>query len=232
MGDGAEALELAVGGRLSMPGAVTPSGFVDFYHQQRASAILRTDLPDAVAPAMDAAVRAGFRVCEFTLTVPNAFAHIAAFARRDGIVVGAGTVLTVEDARRAVEAGARFLVSPVVDEAVIEEAIRLGVAMMPGTHTPTEMLRAHRAGAPLQKLFPAPGIGPAYVRACLGPMPFLRIVPTSGVDASNAAAYFAAGAFAVGFVAPLFDPADLREGRFDRIEARGRELLAACRASS
>ncbi|MCC6906372.1 MAG: hypothetical protein IT430_00395 [Phycisphaerales bacterium] len=207
---------------------MTPNEFTAFFHEQRASAILRTDRAAAVAPAMDAAIRAGFRICEFTLTVPAVFEHIAAFSKRDGIVVGAGTVLTVDDARRAVQAGARFLVSPVVDEAVIEEAHRLGVAAMPGTHTPTEMLRAHRAGAPLQKLFPAPGIGPAYVRACLGPMPFLRIVPTSGVDASNAAAYFAAGAFAVGFVAPLFDADDLAAGRFDRIEQRGRELLAAC----
>jgi len=209
---------------------MTPADFVTFFHEQRASAILRTDLAVAAAPAMEAAIRAGFRICEFTLTVPKALEHVAAFSKREGIVVGAGTVLTVEDARRAVEAGARFLVSPVVDEVVIEEATRLGVAMMPGTHTPTEMLRAHRAGSSLQKLFPAPGNGPAFVKACLGPMPFLRIVPTSGVDESNAAAYFAAGAFAVGFVAPLFDPADLRERRFDRVEARGRELLAACAA--
>lgn len=209
---------------------MTPSEFTTFFHQQRASAILRTDLPDAVSPAMDAAIRAGFRICEFTLTVPSALEHIAIFARRRKIVVGAGTVLTVEDARRAVQAGARFLVSPVVDEEVIEEAHRLGVAVMPGTHTPTEMLRAHRAGATLQKLFPAPGIGPAYIKACLGPMPFLRIVPTSGVDATNAAAYVNAGAFALGFVAPLFDAADIEAGRFDRIEQRGRDLLAACAA--
>lgn len=207
---------------------MTPDEFTTFFHDQRASAILRTDLPDAVVPAMEAAIRAGFRICEFTLTIPDVFEHVAAFSKRDGIVVGAGTVLIVDDARRAVEAGARFLVSPVVDEEVIEEAARLGVAMMPGTHTPTEMLRAHRAGAALQKLFPAPGIGPAYVKACLGPMPFLRIVPTSGVDASNAAAYLAAGAFAIGFVAPLFDAADIAAGRFDRIEQRGRDLLAAC----
>ena len=93
------------------------------------------------------------------------------------------------------------------------------------------MLEAHRAGAPLQKLFPAPGIGPAYVRACLGPLPFLRIVPTSGVDKTNAGAWLAAGAHAVGFVAPLFDGADLRARRFDAIEARARALLAAVRSS-
>ena len=101
---------------------------------------------------------------------------------------------------------------------------------MPGTHTPTEMLAAHRAGAPLQKLFPAPGIGPDYVRACLGPMPFLRIVPTSGVDASNAAAWLSAGAWAVGFVAPLFVPDDLRDGNFDAIESRARQLLGSVRS--
>ena len=98
--------------------------------------------------------------------------------------------------------------------------------MMPGTHTPTEMLRAHRAGAQLQKLFPVPANGPKFVRACLGPMPFLRIVPTNGVHKNNAAGYFKAGAFAVGFVASLFDATALEEGDFDRIEERARELLA------
>jgi Entner-Doudoroff aldolase len=204
-----------------------PDDFVQFFGSQKASAILRTTIEEAAAPAMEAALQAGFKVIEFTLTTPGALDLIGEYSRRDGIVVGAGTVLTTDDARSAVEAGARFLVSPVVDPAVIEAAARLGVAMMPGTHTPTEMLGAHRAGAQLQKLFPAPGIGPAYVHACLGPMPFLRIVPTSGVDESNAAAYLEAGSFAVGFVAPLFDPQDMAAGRFDRIEQRGRALLAA-----
>ena len=153
---------------------------VHFLKEVRATAILRTDIEEAAAPAMEAAVRAGFRAVEFTLTTPNAFSLIEDFARRDGLVVGAGTVLTPEDAKRAVEAGARFLVSPAMDEDVIRAAVSLNVAMMPGCHTPTEMLAAHRAGAPLQKLFPAPGIGPAYVKACLDPMPFLRIVPTHG----------------------------------------------------
>lgn len=208
---------------------MTADQFIEFLHQRGASAILRTDLSDAVMPAMEAAIRAGFRICEFTLTVPDAFEHIAAFAQREGIVVGAGTVLTVEEARRAVEAGARFLVSPVVDEAVIEEASRLGVAMMPGTHTPTEMLRAHRAGAPLQKLFPAPPDGPDYVRACLGPLPFLRIVPTSGVRLDNAADFLSAGAFALGFVRSLFEPEDLAGGAFDRIEERARAIVGRVR---
>ncbi len=204
-----------------------PDEFVALFGARKASAILRTTIADAAQPAMEAAVRGGFEVVEFTLTTPGALELIEAFSARSGVVVGAGTVLTVEEANEAVAAGARFLVSPVVDEAVIEAARRLGVAIMPGTHTPTEMLRAHRAGAQLVKLFPAPGFGPAYVKACLGPLPFLRIVPTSGVDDSNAAAYLNAGAFAVGFVASLFDAQEIAAGRYERIEQRARTLLDA-----
>lgn len=206
---------------------MTPDAFVSTLGRLRASAILRTPIGEAAGPAMDAAVRGGFRVVEFTLNTPGALDRIAEFARRDEIVVGAGTVLTVQDAREAVMRGASFLVSPIVDEAVIEEAASLGVCMLPGCHTPTEMMRAHRAGAQVLKLFPAPASGPDYVRACLGPLPFLRIVPTSGVTEQNARAWLDAGCFAVGFVASLFDAADLREGRFDAIEERAKRCLAA-----
>jgi len=208
---------------------MTPAEFVQRFRAVRASAILRTAHEEAAAPAMEAALRAGFEIIEFTMTTPGVLDRIGEFSRRESVIVGAGTVLTPEDAEAAVQAGARFLVSPVVDEAVIEKAISLGVAMMPGTHTPTEMFRAHRAGAVLQKLFPAPGIGPAFVRAVLGPMPFLNIVPTSGVDLENAAAWIHAGAHAVGFVSPLFDSADIAAGRFERIEDRGRRMLEAVR---
>jgi Entner-Doudoroff aldolase len=204
-----------------------PGTFVETLRERRASAILRTGIEEAVAPAMEAAVRGGFRIVEFTLNTPGALARIEEFSARDGLVVGAGTVLEPAEAEDAVRAGARFLVSPVVDEAVIERALSLGVAVMPGTHTPTEMLRAWRAGAPLQKVFPAPGIGPAWARACLGPMPFLRLVPTAGVDADTAAAWLDAGAWAVGFVAPLFDSELMRQGDFAAIEHRARELLKA-----
>ena len=207
---------------------MTPNDFVQLLGQARASAILRTDDADAALKAMEAAVRGGFTICEFTLTVPGVYELIADFSKRHpDVVFGAGTVLTVEEAEKAVAAGAQFLVSPVTDEAVIEAASRLGVAAMPGTHTPTEMLRAYRAGAGLQKLFPAPGIGPDFVKACLGPMPFLNIVPTHGVTEDNAAAWLAAGAHAIGFVAPLFDPALMADRKFDAIEERARRLLAA-----
>lgn len=206
---------------------MTPDEFVSFFGHVKASAILRTLSAEAAAPAMEAALRGGFKVIEFTLTIPNALELIQEFSQRPGVVVGAGTVLTTQDAEAAVKAGAACLVSPVVDEVVIDAAKSLNVAMMPGTHTPTEMLRAHRAGGQLQKLFPAPGLGAPYVKACLGPMPFLKIVPTNGVDANNVAEYLAAGAFAVGFVAPLFDAAEMAAGEFGRIEERASGLIAA-----
>lgn len=195
--------------------------FASRLRDERASAILRTDDRDRAAKMMDSAIRGGFRIVEFTLTIPGALDLIAGFGKREDIIVGAGTVLTVEQAKDAVHHGAQFLVSPVTDEAVIAAAHDLGVACVPGAYTPAEMIRADRAGAALVKLFPAPANGPEYVKQVLGPLPNLKIVPTAGVDEKNAAAYLRSGAWAVGFTTSLFSAAD--------IESRARELLAACR---
>lgn len=204
-----------------------PQEFVNFLSLEKASAIIRTSNQKTAASAMEAAVRGGFRIVEFTLTVPGALELISDFSKRDGLIVGAGTVLSVEDARKSVDAGARFLVSPIYDEVVIKEATNLDVASMPGCSTPTEMLLAHRAGAQLQKLFPAPANGPAFVSSVLAPLPFLKIVPTNGIDENNAADYLKAGAFAVGFVKALFDPDDLRNERYDKIEELAKKMKAA-----
>ena len=206
---------------------MTPEAFVARLGREKASAILRTNDQKRAALAMEAAIRGGFTILEFTLSIPGAFELVKDFSRREGVVVGTGTVMTPQEAQQSVEAGARFLVSPVVDDAVIGAARELGVASMPGTHTPTEMLRAHRAGAQLCKLFPAPAGGPAWVRAVLGPMPFLKIVPTNGVDEHNAGEWVASGVHGVGFVATLFEPADIAASRWDVIEERARRCLAA-----
>jgi Entner-Doudoroff aldolase len=210
--------------------SLSPDAFVECFGRERASAILRTDDQDRAAQAMEAAFRGGFTIIEFTLTTPGVYELVREFSQREGLVVGTGTVMDEHQARQSVTAGARFLVSPVVDETVIAVAAELGVACMPGCHTPTEMLRAQRAGAPLCKLFPAPAGGPAWVRSVRGPMPQLKIVPTNGVDEHNAGEWIAAGAFAVGFVASLFEPADIEAERWDIIEDRARRCLAAARS--
>ena len=204
------------------------AAFAELMRRERACAILRTG-DNAGRQAMLAAIAGGFRIVEVTLTTPGALEIVADLSRRADVVVGAGTVLTVDDAERAVAAGARFLVSPVFDPEVVRAASALGVASLPGCHTPTELLAAHRAGATLLKLFPAPAGGPAWLRAVLAPLPFLRVVPTNGIDADNAADWLAAGAWALGFNAAIFHADDLRERRFDRIEERSRRLLARVR---
>lgn len=199
--------------------------------EQRCSAILRTSRRDAVRPALEAAIAGGFRILEITTNTPDCFEHIAALAERSGLVVGAGTVLSVDLAKEAMAAGARFLVSPVVDPAVLAFCRQHDLLSIPGTYTPSEMMAAHKAGADLVKLFPGPANGPAYVKACLGPMPFLRIFPTSGVSEHDAADWLAAGAFGVGFVGSLFEPQDLAASDFGAIRDRAARMIARVAAA-
>jgi 2-dehydro-3-deoxyphosphogluconate aldolase / (4S)-4-hydroxy-2-oxoglutarate aldolase len=206
---------------------MSPDQLLDTVQRYRAIAILRGQHQGRAAHAMDAAVAAGFRLVEFTVSTPGAYELIAEFARRPGVVVGAGTVLDLAALERAVGAGAKFLVSPVLDPQIMAAARERDVAILPGCYTPTELLQGHRAGAAALKLFPGPTDIARYVRAVLGPMPFLRIVPTNGVDASNAAEVLTAGAVGVGFTTSLFDSAEVEHRQLDRITARARTLLAA-----
>lgn len=205
----------------------TPDEFLRTLWDHRITAILRASEPSLAAQAMDAAIRGGMRIVELTLTTPGALRIVAELSSREGLVVGAGTVLRPDEARAAVDAGARFLVSPVMDPEIISLAGELGVPILPGVHTPTEMLAAHRAGAPLLKLFPGPAGGPTYLRSVLAPLPFLRVVPTNGVDLDNVAAWLRAGAFAVGLTTALFEPAVVAARDFAAIEQRARALVRA-----
>ncbi len=198
---------------------------VDRIESLRVGAIIRTDDQDLARQAMLAAVRGGFRMVEFTLTTPGALELIGEFADREDLLVGAGTVMSPEDAAAAVSAGARFLVSPVCDPEVIAAARKLDVASIPGTFTPTEMLTAHRCGADFVKLFPAPADPAQFVANILGPLPYLRIYPTAGVTPENFTAILEAGAAGVGFVKPLFEPADLARRDFDAIEKRAAGII-------
>jgi Entner-Doudoroff aldolase len=193
---------------------------------RRVGAILRTPDREAARRAMQAAVAGGFRMVEFTLTIPGALELVGEFARDEDLLVGAGTVLTPDQARAAVRAGARFLVSPVVDPVVIRTATELDVPCVPGAFTPTEMMAATTAGADIVKLFPAPADVAGYVSQVRGPLPDLRIYPTAGVTPENFEAVLAAGAFGVGFVTSLFRPEDLASGRFEAIEWRAAEITA------
>ncbi len=193
---------------------------LEFILGERISAIIRTEDQQLACDAMQAAVDGGFRVVEFTLTTPGALELVARFSQNHDLLVGAGTVMSPQLARNAVASGARFLVSPIIDTEVIAEAAVLDVVTIPGAYTPTEMEKAHRAGADLVKLFPAPAGGVEFIRAIRGPLPHLRLFPTAGVTPENVLDFLNAGCAGVGFVRSLFTPKNIADRDFKAIRQR------------
>ena len=198
---------------------------VEVIARERISAIIRTSDQSVAAEAIGAAIEGGFRVVEFTLTTPGALELISQFSKRSDVLVGAGTVMTAAAVKDTVAAGARFIVSPICDAAVLTEAARLDVPSLPGAFTPTEMEHAHRLGADFVKVFPAPPGGVEFIQAILAPLPHLRLFPTGGITADNFVEYLKAGCAGVGFVKSLFDPADLAACNFRAIRDRASDII-------
>jgi len=175
-----------------------------------------------------ALVAGGVSVVEITLTTPGALAGVRDLTAQDvpGAVVGAGTVLDEGSARDVLAAGARFVVSPTLDPAVLSRCREANVPCMPGALTPRELVEASRAGASHIKLFPASLVGPRYIREVLAPLPFLRLVPSGGVSLDNAGDWVRAGAVAVSIGSALVSPALVAERAWDQLTDRARALVA------
>jgi 2-dehydro-3-deoxyphosphogluconate aldolase/(4S)-4-hydroxy-2-oxoglutarate aldolase len=182
--------------------------------------VVRAPSADAARAAIAAARAGGVHVVEVTFTVPDAVSVIRELAGERELVVGAGTVLTLEQAEAAVTAGARFLVSPGLDEQIVRFAAERDVLMLPGVFTASEVMRARALGAVAVKLFPADAVGPAYLKALRGPFPGLAVMPSGGVSAANAAAWIAAGAVAVGMSGSLSPASDTPDSAAIAAEAR------------
>lgn len=206
--------------------AVLRDGTVARLCAEGAVAVIRMRSADDALRAIRALHAGGVSALEITLTTPDALGLIERTSRElgDAVLVGAGSVLDAYSARRAVDAGARYVVSPVFREEVVEEAHRLGVPAIPGAFTPTEILRAHEAGADLVKVFPADTLGPAFLKGVLAPMPFLRLIPTGGVTPYNVGDWLHAGAVAVGLGSALADPALAAAGDWGALTERARTV--------
>lgn len=202
---------------------------VERIKHERAVAVIRTDSIERALGAAEAVVAGGFRAIEITFSFPDASRAIAKLAENNerNLLIGAGTILTRDHVHEAVEAGARFLVSPCVLREVIDAAHELQVAIIPGAYTPTEIYTAHSLGADIVKIFPAIKFGPEYLRAVRGPLPQIPIMPTSGVDASNVTEWFRAGAVAVGAVSSVLDPLLIQNGSWAELTQRAREFMSA-----
>src|SRR5919108_1905373 len=194
---------------------------------ERAVAVIRTDSTERALGAANAVIAGGFRAIEITFSFPEAAEAIAKLTRNNDndLLIGAGTILTSQQVHEAVEAGARFLVSPCVLPEVIDAARELKVAIIPGAFTPTEIYTAYSLGTDIVKIFPAVRFGPEYLKAVRGPLPQIPIMPTSGVDASNVADWFRAGAVAVGAVSSVLDPELIEKEDWDALTKRAREFI-------
>jgi 2-dehydro-3-deoxyphosphogluconate aldolase/(4S)-4-hydroxy-2-oxoglutarate aldolase len=194
-------------------------------------AVIRLQDPDRLKGVIDALGKGGVRAIEVTMTVPRAIQLIDAIAPTlpDGVVIGAGTILDPETARAAILAGARFVVGPVFNPAVIELCHRYDVAVMPGCFTPTEILQAWEAGADVVKVFPATALGPSYFKDIRGPLPQVKLMPTGGVSIDNAGDWIAAGAVAIGVGTAMVDAKAVAGGDWATITQKASRFVEAVR---
>ncbi len=186
--------------------------------------------------AAEAVCKGGIPIVEITMTCPGAIEVIRELTKSAGaeILIGAGTVLTAEDARRCLDAGAQFLVSPGFDRATVEFAVREAKLMLAGALTPSEIVTAWKAGSDLVKVFPCGQVGGAkYIKALKGPLPQIPLVPTGGVNLSTAAEFIEAGAAALGIGGELVQAEALKSNKPELIVETARkflEIVATARA--
>lgn len=192
-------------------------------------AVVRLSSGDQLVKVAEALNAGGISAIEFTIPTPNSLEMIKQAASHFGeaVIMGAGTVLDPETARAAILAGAQFVVTPALNLKTIELCQRYGKPVIPGALTPTEILTAWEAGADMVKVFPADSMGPDYIKAVLAPLPQIRLVPTGGVSASNAADYIKAGATALGVGGKLVDKNAVAEGNWAALTMEAERLMAA-----
>jgi 2-dehydro-3-deoxyphosphogluconate aldolase/(4S)-4-hydroxy-2-oxoglutarate aldolase len=196
-------------------------------------AVIRIKEPRKLRAIVDAIAEGGIRALEITMTVPGAVDLIRQLAPTlpAGFVFGAGTVVDGETVHRVVDAGARFIVSPVFRRSVLEACQARGVASMPGCFTPTEILDAWDAGADVVKVFPATTLGPGYLKDIHGPLPHVKLMPTGGVTLDNAGDWIRAGAVAVGVGTSLLDAKAIAADDYARLRANAERIVAHVRAA-
>jgi 2-dehydro-3-deoxyphosphogluconate aldolase/(4S)-4-hydroxy-2-oxoglutarate aldolase len=196
-------------------------------------AVLRLPSADLLPEVATALVAGGVIAVEVTMTTPNAIEGISRLTRELGerAIVGVGTVLDAQTCRKAIEAGAQYVVSPAFDEAVHQATKDNSKLSMPGAMTPTEILRAWNAGADVVKVFPSTALGPGYFRDVLAPLPHIRLMPTGGVDIKNVGEWIRAGAVCVGAGSNLVPKEAVAKKDWQAITANARGFVEAVRAA-
>ena len=201
--------------------------------KEKVIAIIRGIVPDKAVNVAKALYAGGVKLVEVTFNqkCPESFSDTQAAIRSiidamgDKMSVGAGTVITPEQAELAHSAGAQFIVSPDTDEAVIKRTVELGMVSLPGAYTASEAKKAHNAGADYVKLFPCSDAG--YLKALRAPLSHIKFLAVGGVNADNTADFIKAGACGVGVGSSLVNPSWVEAGEFDRITEQAKKFIEA-----
>lgn len=196
-------------------------------------AVIRGPSPELTIQMVEALVAGGVLGIEITYSTPDAEKVVKTLSQKFGksILLGMGTLTRFEQSQSAKAAGAAFLVSPICEEKLVRAMVDSGLLTMAGALTPTEVYKAYSLGADIIKIFPGSLGGPAYVKALKGPFPYIPLMPTGGVNASNVAEWFAAGVVAVGAGSELCPPQLAKEGKFKEISLTAAEFLKAVQNS-
>ena len=191
--------------------------------------VIRADHADEVLPVCEALVAGGITALEITMTTPNALECIRLASRQfaSEAITGAGSVTTPQMCQAAIDAGAGFIVTPIMRPEIARVAKAAGCAVVLGAFTPTEAQLAYEAGADFVKVFPADS--PGFIKAMRAPLPHLRIIPTSGVTLQNAPEFLAAGCVALGVGSSLLSPKILREQNWAELTRLAAEFVALIR---
>ena len=197
----------------------------------RFATVIRASSAEKAVGAADALIKAGFKLIEVTMTVPDAFEAIKTLASRnlEGIIIGAGTVMSAADARQAIHSGAQFVVSPSCELDIVRPCREAGAVAIPAGLTPTEIVQAWRVGAHFVKVFPAGSMGgPTYIKTLRGPLPDIPLWVSGMVTAHEAQAYLQAGVQLIGLGSELL-PAKMVEAEdWDGIAEHARRLRLVC----
>ena len=194
--------------------------------------VIRAASAKQARSAVEGVCAGGIPIVEITMTVPGAVELLATLSRTMGpeILLGAGTVLDAENARRCVDAGAQFIVSPGFDAETVAFANRSNILILSGALTPTEVITAWKAGSDFIKVFPCGCVGGAkYIKALKGPLPQIPMVPTGGVNLKTAPEFIEAGAAALGIGGELISASTLQSGDISEISESARKYVAVVR---
>ncbi|GAB3694593.1 bifunctional 4-hydroxy-2-oxoglutarate aldolase/2-dehydro-3-deoxy-phosphogluconate aldolase [Spirosoma flavus] len=179
----------------------------ELFTQMPIVGIIRNVAVDDIQQILPIYRESGLTTIEITMNTPGA-EEVIRYAREhyaEGLNIGAGTVCTKDDLKKALDAGAQFIVTPILDKKVIKSCVKANVPIFPGAFTPSEVYKAWKLGASMVKVFPTTTLGPGYIKDLKAPLNQIKLVPTGGVDLKNMTDFLKAGADGLGIGSHLFD---------------------------